>query len=73
VGATFATNKKIIVKKLKPEEIKPTSPYKLVPPYPIADDLVPYCYRHTFATDAVTNGVRIETLKELMGHANISG
>lgn len=40
--------------------------------FPIMDDLVPYCYRHTFCTDAVTAGVPIETLKDLAGHKNIS-
>jgi len=46
--------------------------HQLVPPYPIADDLVPYCYRHTFCTDAVTAGIPIDMLKDLAGHKNIS-
>jgi len=40
--------------------------------FPIADDLVPYCYRHTFCTDAVTAGVPIDMLKDLAGHKSIS-
>jgi integrase len=45
---------------------------KLIPPYPIADDLVPYCYRHTFCTDLQDAGIPINVAKDLMGHANIS-
>jgi integrase len=45
---------------------------QLIPPFPVANDLVPYYYRHTFATDAVTAGIDIETLQKLMGHASIS-
>lgn len=40
--------------------------------FPIMDDLVPYVYRHTFCTDAVTAGVPLELLKELAGHSSIS-
>lgn len=39
---------------------------------PLADDLVPYCLRHTFCTDLQNAGVAINVAKELMGHSNIS-
>ena len=38
----------------------------------IADDLTPYCLRHTFATDCARAGVPLETVRWLMGHADIS-
>lgn len=38
----------------------------------LADDLTPYCLRHTFATDAQDAGVPINVTKELMGHSDIS-
>lgn len=38
----------------------------------VAKDLVPYCLRHTFATDCAKKGVPIETVKWLMGHEDIS-
>ncbi len=44
---------------------------QLIPPYPIADDLVPYCYRHTFATDCITKNVDVIDLKDLMGHTSV--
>lgn len=44
----------------------------LVPPYPVADDLVPYCLRHTYCTDLQAAGVPINVAKELMGHSDIS-
>lgn len=37
----------------------------------IADDLTLYCLRHTYGTDAVSAGVPIATLAELMGHEDI--
>lgn len=37
----------------------------------VADDLVPYCLRHTFCTDLQTAGVPINVAKELMGHSDI--
>jgi integrase len=45
---------------------------KLIPPFPIAEDLVPYCYRHTFATDLQDADIHINVAKDLIGHANIS-
>jgi len=44
----------------------------LVPPYPIADDLTPYSYRHTFGCDCAVAGMDIDLLSKLMGHSNIS-
>ena len=38
----------------------------------IADDLTPYCLRHTFATDCARAGVPLETVRWLLGHADIS-
>ncbi len=38
----------------------------------LADDLVPYCLRHTFCTDLQAAGVPINVAKELMGHSDIS-
>jgi site-specific recombinase XerD len=35
-------------------------------------DATPYCLRHTFAVSALKEGVDIYTLKELMGHENIT-
>lgn len=37
----------------------------------VADDLTPYCLRHTFCTDLQRAGVSINVAKELMGHADI--
>lgn len=37
----------------------------------VADDLTPYCLRHTFCTDLQRAGVPINNAKELMGHADI--
>lgn len=44
---------------------------KLVPPYPLADDFVPYCLRHTYCTDLAHARVDIRIAKTLMGHSNI--
>ncbi|MDR2590906.1 MAG: site-specific integrase [Oscillospiraceae bacterium] len=38
----------------------------------LADDLVPYCLRHTFCTDLQDAGIPINIAKYLMGHSNIS-
>lgn len=38
----------------------------------LADDLVPYCLRHTFCTDLQRAGVPINVAKDLMGHSDIS-
>lgn len=44
---------------------------ELLPPFPLADDLVPYCLRHTFCTDLQKKGVDIRTAQYLMGHSDI--
>lgn len=44
----------------------------LIPPYPLADDFVPYCFRHTYCTDLCKAGIDVRTAQRLMGHANIS-
>ena len=44
----------------------------LVPPLPLAEDFVPYCFRHTYCTDLCKSGVDVRTAQRLMGHANIS-
>lgn len=44
---------------------------KLVPPFPLADDFVPYDLRHTYCTDLQRAGVDIRTAQKLMGHADI--
>ena len=38
----------------------------------LAPDLVPYCLRHTFATDCARAGVPLETVQRLMGHEDIT-
>lgn len=38
----------------------------------IADDLTPYCLRHTFATDCARAGVPLETVRWFLGHEDIS-
>lgn len=37
----------------------------------VADDLTPYCFRHTFCTDLQRAEVPINNAKELMGHSDI--
>lgn len=44
----------------------------LLPPLPLAEDFVPYMFRHTYCTDLQKAGVDIRTAQKLMGHANIS-
>ena len=44
---------------------------KLVPPYPVAPDLTPYCLRHTYCTDLQKVGVDVRTAQYLMGHSDI--
>lgn len=44
---------------------------RLIPPYPLADDFVPYFFRHTYCTDLARKGVDIRTAQKLMGHADI--
>lgn len=44
---------------------------ELIPPYPLADDLSPYCLRHTYCTNLAKRGVDIRMAQALMGHADI--
>lgn len=45
---------------------------QLVPPYPLAPDLVPYCLRHEYCTNLARNGIDIRTAQKLMGHSDIT-
>ena len=38
----------------------------------VADDLTPYCLRHTYATDLQSADVPINVAKDLLGHKEIS-
>jgi len=38
----------------------------------VADDFVPYCFRHTYCTDLQDAGVPLNVAKYLMGHADVS-
>ena len=44
----------------------------LIPPFPLAEDFVPYCFRHTYCTDLCKAGIDVRIAQKLMGHANIS-
>lgn len=44
---------------------------RLVPPYPLAEDFVPYCLRHTYCTDLAKMGVDVRVAQKLMGHSSI--
>ena len=45
---------------------------ELMPPYPVAPDLVPYCLRHTYCTNLARKGIDIRMAQKLMGHSDIS-
>lgn len=45
---------------------------QLVPPYPVAPDLVPYCFRHEYCSDLARKHVDIRTAQKLMGHSDIT-
>ena len=45
---------------------------QLVPPYPLAPDLVPYCFRHDYCTELAKAGVDVREAQVLMGHSDIS-
>ena len=38
----------------------------------VADDLTPYCLRHTYATDLQSAGVPINVAKDFLGHKSIT-
>lgn len=44
---------------------------QLIPPYPLAPDLVPYCLRHEYCTELARRGVDIRIAQKLMGHSDI--
>lgn len=43
----------------------------LIPPYPLAPDIVPYCFRHEYCSDLARKGIDIRTAQKLMGHSTI--
>lgn len=45
---------------------------QLVGDLPLADDLTPYCLRHTYCTNLQRYGVDIRTAQRLMGHSDIT-
>lgn len=45
---------------------------QLIPPLPLADDFVPYYFRHTYCTDLKKKGVDVRIAKTLMGHSDIT-
>ncbi|MCL1810432.1 MAG: site-specific integrase [Clostridiales bacterium] len=45
---------------------------QLIPPFPVAEDLIAYCFRHTFASDMAAAGVPVAAMKMLMGHEDVS-
>lgn len=50
----------------------PSDPSKPRNGHKIAEDLVPYCLRHTFGTDMQRAGVPINLTRYMMGHTDIS-
>lgn len=44
---------------------------QLIPPYPLADDFVPYCLRHTYCTRLCKQKIDIRVAQKLMGHSDI--
>ena len=46
--------------------------HQLVPPYPLAPDLVPYCFRHEYCSELARRGVDIRTAQKLMGHSDVT-
>ena len=45
---------------------------ELIPPFPLADDFVPYCLRHTYCSNLCKAGVDIRIAQSLMGHSDIT-
>ncbi|MGI6722427.1 MAG: tyrosine-type recombinase/integrase [Anaerovoracaceae bacterium] len=43
----------------------------LIPPFPLAPDLVPYCLRHEYCTELARRGIDIRVAQKLMGHTDI--
>ncbi len=44
---------------------------QLLPPFPLAEDFVSYCLRHTYCTGLQKKGVGIRTAQYLVGHSAI--
>ena len=44
---------------------------QLIPPFPVAPDLTPYCLRHSYCTDLQKLGVDLRTAQYLMGHSDV--
>jgi len=44
---------------------------QLIPPYPLAEDIVPYDFRHDFATRAAEEAIDIRDVQVLMGHSDV--
>ena len=44
---------------------------QLIPPYPLAPDLVPYCLRHEYCTELARKGIDLRVAQKLMGHADV--
>lgn len=45
---------------------------ELIPPYPLAEDLVPYCLRHSFCTNLLEKKIDQRITQYVMGHKNSS-
>lgn len=45
---------------------------QLQEPFPVAEDLVPYCFRHSFATDLKDANIPYRIRQELLGHSDSS-
>lgn len=45
---------------------------QLIPPFPLAEDLVPYCFRHEYCTELARKNISLSIAKSLMGHSDIS-
>lgn len=45
---------------------------QLIPPFPLAEDFVPYCLRHTYCSNLCKAGVDIRVAQSLMGHSDIT-
>lgn len=45
---------------------------RLIEPLPLADDLSPYCLRHTYCTNLQKAGVPLTVAQKLMGHSTIT-
>ena len=44
---------------------------QLIPPYPLAPYLVPYCLRHEYCTELARKDIDLRAAQKLMGHADV--